>query len=149
MDFTFTEEQEAVRDLAARIFEDRATVERVKAVEASDERVDRELWADLARANLLGIAVPEDHGGSGLGLIELCLVLEQQGRFVAPVPLLATLVMGALPIAELGTDEQRRRWLPGVVGGEVILTAALAEAGAGDATRPSTTATADGASWRV
>src|SRR5439155_1759748 len=81
MDFTFTDEQEAVRDLAGRIFEDRATVERVKAVEASDERVDRELWAELARANLLGIAVPEEHGGSGLGLIELCLALEQQGRF--------------------------------------------------------------------
>src|SRR5205807_3309572 len=149
MDFTFTEEQEAVRDLAGRIFEDRATVERVKEVEASDERVDSELWAELARANLLGLAVPEEHGGSGLGLVELCLVLEQQGRFVAPVPLLATLVTGALPIADLGTDEQRRRWLPGVVAGDLILTAALAEPGARDVTRPSTTATADGDGWRV
>ena len=89
MDFTLSEEQQAVRDLAAQIFEGQATTERVKEVEAGDERVDRELWAELAEANLLGIALPEDVGGSGFGLVELCLLLEQQGRRVAPVPLLA------------------------------------------------------------
>jgi acyl-CoA dehydrogenase len=125
VDFSLTEEQQAVRDLAAQIFEGQATVERVKAIEASDDRVDRTLWAELAKANLLGIALPEDVGGSGLGLIELCVLLEQQGRRVAPVPLLPTLVMGALPVAEFGTSAQRAEWLPGVVSGDVILTAAL------------------------
>ena len=73
MDFTFSEEQDAVRDLAEQIFDGHATVERVKEVEATEERVDRELWRELADAGLLGIALPEEHGGSGLGLAEVCL----------------------------------------------------------------------------
>jgi 3-oxocholest-4-en-26-oyl-CoA dehydrogenase beta subunit len=149
VDFTFTEEQDAVRDLAAQILEGHATAERVKEVERSEERVDRELWRTLADAGLLAIAVPEEHGGSGLGLIELCLLLEQQGRRVAPVPLWPTLVLGALPLAELGSSEQRQRWLPGVASGDVILTAALAEPGANDPFRPQTTATRDGDAWRL
>jgi acyl-CoA dehydrogenase len=96
----------------------------VKAVEATDDRVDRALWAELANANLLGVCLPEEHGGSGLGLIELCLFLEQQGRRVAPVPLLWTLV-SAMAIAEFGTPEQQAALLPGVIAGDVVLTAAL------------------------
>src|SRR3982074_2957795 len=124
MDFNLTEEQQAVRDLAAQIFAGHATVERIKETERTDDRVDRELWAELAKDNLLGIALPEEVGGSGLGLMELALLLEQQGRRVAPVPLLATLVMGALPIAEFGSPAQRAAWLPGVVSGDIMLTAA-------------------------
>src|ERR687898_1400503 len=147
MDFTFTEEQDAVRALAAQIFEGHATPERVKEIEHSEERVDRELWRALADAGLLAIAVPEEHGGSGLGLIELCLLLEQQGRRVAPVPLWPTLVLGALPVAELGSPEQQQAWLPGVATGEVVLTSALAESGANDPLHPSVTATPDGDGW--
>jgi acyl-CoA dehydrogenase len=149
MDFSFTEEQDAVRDLAARVFAGHAPAERVKQVEASETRVDPELWRALADAGLLAIAVPEEHGGSGLGLIELCLLLEEQGRRVAPVPLWPTLVLGALPLAELGTPEQQQRWLPGVAGGDVILSAALAEPGVNDPFRPRTTATRDGGGWRL
>jgi alkylation response protein AidB-like acyl-CoA dehydrogenase len=149
MDFSFDESQRAVVELAARIFEGQATTERVKAVEASADRFDQTLWAELAKANLLGLAVPEAEGGSGLGILELCLLLEQQGRRVAPVPLLACLVGGALPIAEFGSAAQRQRWLPGVVAGEVVLTAALSEAGANDPVRPSVTATRAGDGWRL
>ena len=149
MDFKFSEEQEAVRDLAAQIFEGHATTERVKEVERGDERVDRELWRALADAGLLAIAVPEEQGGSGLGLIELCLLLEQQGRRVAPVPLWPTLVLGALPLAEFGTPEQQRAWLPGVAAGEVVLTAALSEPGLNDPLHPTVTATRDGGIWRL
>jgi 3-oxocholest-4-en-26-oyl-CoA dehydrogenase beta subunit len=149
MDFTFTEEQEAVRALAAQIFEGHATTERVKGVERGDERIDRELWRALADAGLLAIAVPEEHGGSGLGLVELCLLLEQQGRHVAPVPLWPTLVLGALPLAEFGTPEQQQEWLSAVARGDVLLTAALSEPGVNDALHPQTTATRDGDSWRL
>jgi alkylation response protein AidB-like acyl-CoA dehydrogenase len=148
MDFTLSEEQQAIADLAARIFEDQATPERVKEVEGGTDRIDRALWAKLAEANLLGIGLPEDSGGSGYGIVELCLVLEQQGRRVAPVPLLPTVVMGALPIAELGTPEQRARWLPGVAEGTTLLAAALAEVGSGTL-GPSVRATPDGAAWRL
>jgi alkylation response protein AidB-like acyl-CoA dehydrogenase len=89
--------------------------------------VDRELWAELARADLLGLAVPAAHGGGGYGMVELCLLLEAQGKVVAPVPLWSTLVLGALPVAEFGSDALQAALLPGVVAGDVILTAALAD----------------------
>ncbi len=149
MNFDFNEEQEAVRDLAAQIFVGHATVERVKEIERSEERFDRELWKALAAANLLGIGLPDDVGGSGFGIIELCLLLEQQGRVVAPVPLWPTLMLGAPVIAQFGSTEQRARWLPGVVNGDTILTAALAESGANDATASAIVATRDGDSWRL
>jgi len=149
MDFSLTEEQEAVRDLAAQIFAGHATVERVKEVERSDDRVDRELWKALADANLLGIALPEDAGGSGFGIVELCLLLEQQGRVVAPVPLWPTLVLGAAPIARFGSAEQRSHWLPRVANGDVVLTGALSAYGANDVFAPGVTATREGDAWRL
>src|SRR6185295_13578158 len=133
MDFAFTPEQEALRDLARRILEDHVTSERLKAVEADADRFDRTTWAELARARLLGTALPEEHGGSGLGLVELCLVLEQVGRTVAPVPAWPTLVLGALPIAEFGSPAQRAELLPAVAAGDLILSAALVEPGSEDA----------------
>lgn len=149
MDFNLTEEQVAVSDLAAQIFQGSSTVERVKAVEATDDRVDETLWQALADANLLGLTLPEDIGGSGLGVLELCLLLEQQGRVVAPIPLWATLALGALPIAAWGSAEQRHAWLPAVAAGDVKLTAALAETGVNDARHPQTRATRDGTGWRL
>jgi alkylation response protein AidB-like acyl-CoA dehydrogenase len=149
MDFSLTPEQEALRELAGKILGDHVTHERLKAVEAHADWFDRTAWEALARAKLLGTALAEEWGGSGLGLVELCLVLEQVGRTVAPVPAWATLVLGALPIAELGTREQRARWLPAVVAGETVLGAALVEPGSDDATRPATTARRDGTGWRL
>src|SRR5207244_3892166 len=107
MDFSFSEEQEAVHDLAQQILGERVTHERLKEFEAGTELIDRATWAELATANLLGIALPDDVGGSGLGFIEVCLLLEQVGRTAAPLPVLPTIVMGALPIAEFGSPEQR------------------------------------------
>ena len=150
MDFSFSEEQEAVAEAAKAIFDGRATVDRVREVEATDERFDRELWAELASANLLGIAVPEAHGGSGLGIIELALLLQAQGRTVAPIPLWAATCLGALPVARYGTDEQQAAWLPGVVSGDVILTAALEQLGAAPPTTvDGVSATPDGDGWTL
>ena len=121
MEFTFTETQDAVRDLAGQIFRGQATVERVKEIEASDERIDRDLWAELAKSDLLGLCLPESDGGGGLGIVELALILEQQGRVVAPVPLLPTVLAG-LAIAEFGTRDQQSEWLPRIIAGDVILS---------------------------
>ena len=65
MDFALTEEQNELRELARKILEDRATDARLREIARSDERIDRELWRELARANLLGVAVAEEYGGSG------------------------------------------------------------------------------------
>ncbi|MBV9933118.1 MAG: acyl-CoA dehydrogenase family protein, partial [Actinobacteria bacterium] len=127
MDFGFTEEQEAVRDLAKRILEDKVVEELLREVEAGVDRFDRAVFKALADAGLLGIGLPEAAGGGGYGIIEQCLVLEQVGRTVAPVPVLATTVLGAAPIAEFGTAEQIADHVGPAINGEKILTAALTE----------------------
>jgi acyl-CoA dehydrogenase len=149
MDFTFTEEQLAVAEAAAGIFGGMVSPERVAQVEDTPDRFDTELWTALAGANLVGVTVPEEYGGAGLGLTEACLVLEQQGKAVAPVPLWATEVLGALPIARFGTAEQRGRWLPEVAGGRARLSAALSDAAASERCHPTVRAVADGTGWRL
>ncbi len=148
MNFDLSDEQNVVQDLARQIFEGHASVERVKDVERDHDGFDDALWNELAKANLLGLCLPEDLGGSGYGLVELCLLLEQQGRRVAPVPLWATVVLGALPVAEFGTPDQQAL-LDGVIAGTVRLSAALSESGADDALRPSVTATRTATGWHL
>lgn len=150
MDFSFSEEQEAVQQLAGQIFEGQATHERVREVEGGSERFDRELWNELAKADLLGIALPESVGGGGFGLIEALLVLEEAGRRVAPIPLWSTILLGALPLAEFGSDDQQAAWLPGVIAGEVVLTGAFEEPGANDPLVPNVRAEpVAGGGWRL
>ena len=148
MDFSFTEEQEAVRELASRIFSDLATPERLKEVEATEERFDRKLWGELASAGLLGIGLPEAVGGAGLGFVAVGVVAEEAGRTAAAVPFVAGAVLGAGTIAEFGDAAQCRRFIEPFVAGDVVLSAALVEQG-GDPVRPTTTATRQGDGWRL
>jgi alkylation response protein AidB-like acyl-CoA dehydrogenase len=149
MDFSLNEDQESVRDLARKILEDLATNERLRELEAADEGFDRKLWEELAGAHLLGVAVDEAHGGSGMGFFTLCLLLEEVGRAVAPVPVLPSLALGALPLARFGSEEQKHRWLPGVASGEITLSAGLLEADGDDPTRPGLEARRDGDAWTL
>ena len=149
MDLSFGEEQEALRGLAAEIFRGRVSHDRLKEVEAGPDRVDRALWTELARANLLGVGVPEELGGVGGGILEACILLEQAGAAVAPVPLWPAIVLGAIPLAELGTREQKESLLPGLVAGEVILSAALVEPDSDDLLHPRTAASWEGDAWRL
>jgi alkylation response protein AidB-like acyl-CoA dehydrogenase len=149
MDFAFTDEQQAVSEAAMGLLGGLVDPERILAVEQTDDMVDRELWAALSAADLLGLAVPEAHGGAGYGLTELCLLLQAQGNVVAPVPLWATLVLGALPLAQFGSPELQARWLPGLVAGDVMLTAALNGVAMGVHGVPPVSATAVGDGWRL
>ena len=142
MNFHWTEEQEAIRELARTILEAEAPIDRVKAAEQTDAWLDVALWQQLAEANLLGIAIPEAHGGMGMGFLELCVLLEEVGRVVAPGPWLGTLVASALPIAEFGTDAQQAAWLPKLASGAVQLTAALQDAGSAELAAPACKAVA-------
>lgn len=149
MDFAFTDEQQALRDLARKILETEATPDRLREIERSDERIDRKLWSTLAEANLLGVALPEAYGGSGYGFLELCLLLEEIGRAVAPVPAWTALACTAAPIARFGSDALQSRWLPRLISGDAILSAALSEPDNVDPLAPATTASPDGAAWRL
>ena len=107
MDLSFTPEQEALRDLAKQIFGARATSDRLRELEHAGDRFDRNLWRDLATAGLLGFGVPEDDGGSGGGIIEVCLLLEAAGRAAAPVPLWPVTV-ATLALARAGHEQAAR-----------------------------------------
>lgn len=140
VNFDFGESQEALAALAEQVFSGSAGADRVAEVERTADRFDRELWAALAASDLLGVAIGEEHGGLGLGMVETALVLREQGRRVAPVPLWPTLVLGAMPIVEFGSQPLKDRWLGPVVSGQAVLTGALSEWGADDALSPSVSA---------
>lgn len=146
MDFSLSEEQGAVVESVAKLFEGHLTDERRAAVTTAGEGFDRELWAALADANLLGLAVPEEYGGSGFGFGEVSVLLEEAGRAAAPVPLWASVVLGGLPVAEFGTPEQKERLLRPLAAGQLVLTAALLEA-ATEPERPLTTARPADGGW--
>ncbi|HWE57518.1 MAG TPA: acyl-CoA dehydrogenase family protein [Acidimicrobiales bacterium] len=129
MDFSLSEEQAAVVEAALKLFEGHLSDDRRAEVAAAGEGFDRKLWAALADANLLGLAISEKFGGTGLGFAELSVLLEEAGRAAVPVPLWATLVLGALPIEEFGSDEQKERLLGPIAKGDLIVTAALSEVG--------------------
>src|ERR1700730_10714115 len=149
MDFTFTEEQETIAKVARQLFEHRVTPERLTELEAGGVRCDPALWNELAMADLLGIALPEVVGGSGHGFLELALLLTEVGWSVAPVPVYATLILGADPIARHGSASQRQRHLPDVLNGNRLLPAALDEPGRPDPPAPATTAHRDRDGWRI
>jgi alkylation response protein AidB-like acyl-CoA dehydrogenase len=139
VNFDLSEEQQVVADLASALFADLATAARVREVERHDG-FDRDLWRSLTDANLLGLCLPDSWGGSGFGPVELALMAEAQGRHVAPIPLVPS-VATALVLGEFAGDGVRQALSPGVRDGSMVLTAALATAGANDGTTPGVTAT--------
>lgn len=149
MDFSFTEEQTQIRELANQILRENSDDEANAAFAKTDELYSQPLWQLFAEAGLLGMAVPEDFGGSGFGFAEICQMLEEQGRFVAPIPLLPSLVLGGLPIATWGSAELKEKYLSALAAGEAILTGAIAEESMVEAMRPVCNAVQAGDSWQL
>jgi alkylation response protein AidB-like acyl-CoA dehydrogenase len=148
VDFSYTEEQMALRGLARRLFTERFTDEFRKTFARGGLSYDAILWGALAEAGVLGTAIGAEQGGSGLGLTELLLVLEEQGRTLAAVPLLATLVLGALPLQRFGSASQRAL-LSRVARGELLLSAALEESGNAQPLAPVALAQPISGGWRL
>jgi len=148
VDLTLSDDQAALVELAARILGDATTPEALAAAEAGGHRFDPVLWARLAQADLLGLCLPEADGGGGYGVLEAALLCQEVGRTAAPVPLWATLTLGALPVARHGSEALRAALLPRVADGSLVLTAALVEDGSPlPPAVPATTATLDGDGW--
>jgi 3-oxocholest-4-en-26-oyl-CoA dehydrogenase beta subunit len=147
MDFHLSEELTEVADLARTLFTDLSTTDRLREVEQGDSRHDDDLWAALGKAGLVGLAAPEEHGGAGLGLAAACVVLEEQGRHVAPVALWPH-VVATLAIADSGTADLRADLLPALAEGRSRITIALEEPDAADPASPRTTSRAgEGGQW--
>jgi len=150
MDFSRTDEQQAIAELAGQVIGDASTHERLRALETADgPRFDRELWAKLADTGVLGVNVPEAHAGAGLDLVALGGVLEHAGRCAAAVPLWETLGLGVAPIVATAPADLAASVLPAVARGELVLTAAWHEDG-GQPLAPTTVAErTGGGGWQL
>jgi len=127
MDIGFSEEQELLRETARKFLDGECTTQFVRRMMDTDAAVTGEFWQQLAENGWLGITYPEAEGGSGLGLVDLVVLMEEIGRAVMPGPYPATVLLGGAAIALAGSPEQRREWLPRIASGEVKVTLAVTE----------------------
>jgi acyl-CoA dehydrogenase len=133
MNFEFSPEQLQLRDQARRFLEDKSSSTAVRAILEGPEPYDRALWRGLADMGFLGINIPEAYGGLGLGYLELCVVAEELGRALAPVPFSSSVYLATEFLLAAGSEAQKQAWLPTLASGEAVGTFALVE-GVGQAT---------------
>ena len=145
--FTLTEEQQLLRSMAREMLGERATSGRVRTVALEQGGFDQTLWSELAELGLTGLLIPEEHGGSGSTFVEASIVLEELGRRLAPVPYLASAVMGATAVLYGGTEQQRARVLPDVATGATRLAVAHLDTAGRLTAPPGIHAARDGDGW--
>ena len=127
MNFEFSEDQKQLRDQARRYLTEHSPPKAVRAVLEGKAPYDKALWKGLAEMGFLGVAIPEEFGGAGAGHLELCVIAEEIGRALAPVPFSSTIYLAAEALMLAGSDAQKAKWLPKIAAGEAIGTLALFE----------------------
>lgn len=127
MNFQFSEEAEALREQARRFLEDRSGREKARAVMESGASHDAALWSEIVNLGWTALRIPEEHGGLGLSVLELCVLAEEIGRAVTPVPFTSSVLLATEALIAFGTAEQKAAWLPKLADGSAIGTVALAE----------------------
>jgi alkylation response protein AidB-like acyl-CoA dehydrogenase len=127
MNFDFSDDQKQLRDQARKFLAEKCSPKAVRQVLDGKEDYDRALWKGLAEMGFLGVAIPEEFGGAGAGHLELCVIAEEMGRALAPVPFSSTVYLAAEALLLAGSDAQKRKWLPAIASGEAIGTLALFE----------------------
>jgi alkylation response protein AidB-like acyl-CoA dehydrogenase len=128
MYFDLTDEQQAIKSTAREFLAARYRSERIRELAASEHGFEQSDWEEMAELGWPGLALPEEWGGQGLGIVDLAVLFEEMGYALAPSPLLSTTVAG-LALATVGDDAQRERWLRPLASGEARATVALFEAG--------------------
>ncbi len=129
LDLLPSEEERLLADTARDFFADRSPPGRVRTLRGDDTGFSWDIWREIAELGWAGLALPEAHGGEGMGLIELCAVFEQAGRALAPEPLHATLTAGLL-LARCGDELNQSAWLPQMAAGQTVVALAHSERGA-------------------
>ncbi|MCP5019214.1 MAG: acyl-CoA/acyl-ACP dehydrogenase [Ketobacter sp.] len=145
MNFSYNEDQQAIQDVAVRMFRDLCGDEDIKNIYKAELPLHSDLWQQVAQSGLLGTPLPAEYGGSEMGMTELCLVLEEQGKAVAPIPVLESVVEAAMPIAQFAPAALKQSVLPGVISGKDILSAVRPYSGLQD--HAPLTATQQGDQW--
>jgi alkylation response protein AidB-like acyl-CoA dehydrogenase len=127
LDLAFTTEQEMLREVVRSLLAEQSPPGVVRAMEDDPVGYPPDLWRRLAELDLLGLLLPEAHGGSGMGLLEGVVLYEELGRALAPTPHFVSCVASGTALARGGTDAQRDEWLPRVASGTAVLTPAWLE----------------------
>ena len=127
MNFDFTDDQQAIKRTARELLAERFKAEKVREL-AESGTYDDGPWKEVCELGWAGIFIAEEHGGQGLGSVELAILMEELGYALAPLPFLSNAAAG-LMLQQAGTDEQKERWLPGIASGEARGTVGLVRAG--------------------
>jgi acyl-CoA dehydrogenase len=129
MDFDFSDDQKSLAEEVGRVLEREGGLIHARRCLDEGTLFSAKLWSLAGELGWCGIAIPEDHGGLGIGYLELCLIAEQLGRNLAPVPFSSSIFLAAEALIRGGTEQQQSTWLPRLASGECIGTATLADSG--------------------
>src|SRR5262245_20196519 len=127
MNFDFSDDQKQLRDQARKFLAEKCSAKAVRVVLDGKAPYDQELWKGLAEMGFIGVAIPEEYGGAGAGHLELCVIAEEMGRALAPVPFSSTVYLAVEALLLAGSEAQKQKWLPKIASGEAIGTLALFE----------------------
>lgn len=127
MNLSFTEEQEILRKFASDFLTEKFQKKLLKEMEASEEGYSAQIWKEMAELGWMGLPFPEQYGGTGMSVMDQMVLLEEMGRAAAQSPYFATVILGAFPIYDFGSEEQKGKYLPEIIGGNMILSLAVTE----------------------
>jgi alkylation response protein AidB-like acyl-CoA dehydrogenase len=127
MDLGLTEEQEMLKNFARDFLEKECPEKLVRDMEDDETGHSPELWRGMAEQGWQGLVIPADYGGSGMTFLDLIILIEEFGRALVPGPFVPTMVGGAIPILEMGSEDQKKEFLPKIAAGEMVMTLAFTE----------------------
>jgi alkylation response protein AidB-like acyl-CoA dehydrogenase len=127
MNFDFSDDQKQLRDQARRFLAEKCPPKAVREVLEGRAAYDRALWKGFAEMGFLGVAIPEEYGGAGAGQLELCVLAEEVGRALTPLPFSSTVYLASEALKLAGSEAQKRKWLPLIASGDAIGALALFE----------------------
>jgi alkylation response protein AidB-like acyl-CoA dehydrogenase len=127
MDLALSEEQEMLKRMARAFLTDKFPKEVVRQMEESELGYSPDIWKEMAELGWMGLVFPEKYGGTGMSFLDLAVLLEEMGRACVPGPYFSTVILGGLPVLDVGNEEQKQEYLPKIANGEAMLTLALIE----------------------
>ncbi|MEX2237999.1 MAG: acyl-CoA dehydrogenase family protein [Dehalococcoidia bacterium] len=127
MDLGLSEEQQLLQQNARDFLEKECPESLVRAMEEDEKGYSPDLWKKMADQGWQGLLIPEEYGGAGFSFMDLMVLIEEFGRALVPGPFIPTVVLGAIPLTEAGSDEQKKQYLPQIASGDAIWTMAYTE----------------------
>ena len=128
MNFDFSDDQKLLKDQARKFLTDKCSRQVVRSVlDNSENQYSKELWQEVVNMGWTATAIPEEYGGLGLGMLELCVIAEELGRSLAPIPFSSSIYIFAEFLKAYGSEEQKQQYLPKIASGELIGSFAFPE----------------------